>query len=525
MPGTRLEALFGAASSMYRWDPRPDEELLTRFLDQRDEAAFEVLLVRHGPGVRAACRGWLRATADIEDAAQATFLVLVQRARAIRDQRAVGRWLYGVAANVARRLKKQQKPIDPLPADVPARSTVEDLELRDLLTEEVARLPEKYRLPVQLCYWAGLTTAEAALRLGVPKGTVLTRLAWARKRLHKCLTKSGVALAASLGLAAAPAVSAAWLRTTARAATCLLAGGSPAHMGISERTISLTEGVVRAMIHDKLKHMVVVLLLLAGLTGFGLYQWGKASDGAAKETKTRNDAALAVQAAKGEDARPGPVGRRREAVIKLPVGSFIKEVEVPQYGSARMMWTYEDEHLIGHLQGTALGGELDVTIEAEYSLSSNGTIYGLITGVHLNILRLPDLDNFADLKPFVSAWPVIEPLINEVMVDLPFSYQFRLQSDRVVVSNVRILLAGPNPIGKVGGWIGNSNDPFMLFLAYFQALGAALEGTYTATDGKAVPPIKRQQLQFPKTRGQGGAQQTVGPLNSPAAPSPVHVPN
>ena len=77
MPGTRLEALFGAASSMYRWDPRPDEELLTRFLDQRDETAFEVLLVRHGPGVRAACRGWLRATADIEDAAQATSLVLV----------------------------------------------------------------------------------------------------------------------------------------------------------------------------------------------------------------------------------------------------------------------------------------------------------------------------------------------------------------------------------------------------------------------------------------------------------------
>jgi len=502
MPGIRLEALFGAASSMNRWDPRPDEELLTRFLDQRDEAAFEVLLVRHGPGVRAACRGWLRATADIEDAAQATFLVLVQRARAIRDQRAVGRWLYGVAANVARRLKKQQKPNDPLPADVPARSTVADMELRDLLAEEVARLPEKYRLPVQLSYWAGLTTAETALRLGVPKGTVLTRLAWARKRLRKCLTQRGVSMAAELGLAAAsPAVNAAWLRATARAATCLLAGSSPAHMGISERTISLTEGVVRAMFHDKIKHMALVLLLLAGLTGFGLYQWGKAFDGTTKETKAHNDAILAVQAGKGDDARSGLVGRRREAVIKLPVGSFIKEVEVPQYGSARLMWRYEDEHLIGHLQGTALGGELDITIEAEYSLSSNGTIYGLITAIHLNNLRLPDVDSFAQLKPFVSAWPVIEPLINDVMIDLPFSYQFRLQGDRVVVSNVRILLAGPNPLGKIGGFLDKSNEPFVLFLAYFQALGAALEGTYTATDGKAVPPMKRQQLQFPKTKG------------------------
>jgi RNA polymerase sigma factor (sigma-70 family) len=335
MPGTRLEALFGAASSMYRWDPRPDEELLTRFLDQRDETAFEVLLVRHGPGVRAACRGWLRATADIEDAAQATFLVLVQRARAIRDQRAVGRWLYGVAANVARRLKKQQKLVEPLPPDVPARSVGEDAALHDLLAEEVARLPEKYRLPVQLCYWAGLTTAEAAVRLGVPKGTVLTRLVWARKRLHKCLTQRGVSVAAGLGLAsAAPAANAAWLRATARGATCLLVGGSPTQVGIPERTVLLTEGVVRAMIHDKIKHIVLVLMLLAGLTGFGLYQWGKASDGTSKESRDRPDAALVAQAGKGNDARPGPVGRRREAVIKLPVGSFIKEVEVPQYGSA-----------------------------------------------------------------------------------------------------------------------------------------------------------------------------------------------
>src|SRR5262249_12434235 len=94
MPGTRLNSLFGAALSFQRWDPRPDEELLACFLDPRDESAVEALWVRHAPGVRAACVGWRRSSADIEDAAQATFLVLVQRAGAIRDRRAVGRWLY-----------------------------------------------------------------------------------------------------------------------------------------------------------------------------------------------------------------------------------------------------------------------------------------------------------------------------------------------------------------------------------------------------------------------------------------------
>src|SRR5439155_16406092 len=119
MPSGRLDSLFAAAISFHRCDTRPDAELLARFLDDRDEAAFEVLLVRHTPAVRAACRGWLRSAADIDDAAQATFLVLVQRARSIRDRAAVGCWLSRVATNVARRLQRQQRALCPLPADVP----------------------------------------------------------------------------------------------------------------------------------------------------------------------------------------------------------------------------------------------------------------------------------------------------------------------------------------------------------------------------------------------------------------------
>src|SRR5271170_6762264 len=106
MPSTRLEMLW-AALPFDRPDPRADAELLSRFLDHQDQTAFEALLVRHTPAVRAACRGWLRSPADIDDAAQATFLVLVQRAGSIRDPSALGPWLYRVAINVARRVRRQ----------------------------------------------------------------------------------------------------------------------------------------------------------------------------------------------------------------------------------------------------------------------------------------------------------------------------------------------------------------------------------------------------------------------------------
>src|SRR5262245_32661875 len=122
MPGSRFARLFTASPAA---DPRPDAELLTRFLADRDEAAVTALVVRHAPGVRAVCRGWLRSPADVDDAAQATFLVLVKRAESIRDRSAVGRWLLRTADFVARRLKRELRRTGPLRADVEAVSRAE----------------------------------------------------------------------------------------------------------------------------------------------------------------------------------------------------------------------------------------------------------------------------------------------------------------------------------------------------------------------------------------------------------------
>ncbi len=498
MPANRLDAVLRVAVSFARQDPRPDAELLTCFLEQRDQAAFEALLARHTPAVRAACRGWLRSSADVDDAAQATFLVMVQRAATLRNRAALGVWLCRVAVNVARRLGRQKASL-PLPPDVAGQDLPAPDDTGDLLAEEVARLPEKYRLPVQLCYSAGLTATEAARYLGWPRGTVLTRLAWARKRLRQSLARRGVSSPGFAALAGS-AINRSWLAATARAALNVLAGVSPVDAGVSQRTIALTQGVVRAMTWKRLEYLALATLLALGVVGFGIH-WAFAGPG---KDPGGHDARLAQKAPRERDREaaadaPGKAldrpGRRREAVIRLPSGAFVKEVEAKPYGSGRLTWTYEDERVLGLIEGSVMGVEFELATEAEYSLSSNGTIYGLLTSVRLNHLRWPDTGDFKELQPFTGLWPAAEPLVTETLIDLPFSYRFRVHGDRLVISNFRMLLAGPNPLGKAGGMMAGA--PGMVVTA-FQVLGTAFEGTYLADDGREKrtplrgrPPLKR----------------------------------
>src|SRR4029450_7467191 len=135
---------------------------------------------------------------DADDAFQATFLVLVRRAEAVRAQAAVGGGLYRVAYRVARELRDQRgrrvPHPEPLAMTPPPDPPVPSADLAAAINEEIAKLPEKYRVPVQLCYVAGVGTSEAGRRLGSAKGTLLTRLAWARKRLRTNLARRGITL-------------------------------------------------------------------------------------------------------------------------------------------------------------------------------------------------------------------------------------------------------------------------------------------------------------------------------------------
>src|SRR5262249_46365024 len=163
------------------------------------------LLARHGPMVLRVCRAVLGDRHEVEDAFQATFLVLAVRARSIRRRGSVASWLHGVALRVAasersraarRRRHERDRAAMTSPAiDGTENDPVSDREQSLAIHEEIARLPEKHRVAVVLCYLEGLTHEMAAQQLGWPAGTVRSRLAWARDRLRTRLARRGMALA------------------------------------------------------------------------------------------------------------------------------------------------------------------------------------------------------------------------------------------------------------------------------------------------------------------------------------------
>jgi RNA polymerase sigma factor (sigma-70 family) len=180
-----------------------DSELLERFNTHHEEAAeaaFAVLVSRHGPMILRVCRQVLGDWSNAEDALQATFLVLARRSCSIRRQELLANWLYGVALRTAREVKmreahrqRREFALASRPDDDPAMSeegpdrVLIRREEYEVLHLEVSRLPERYRVPVILCELEGLTYQEAARRLRCPVGTVGVRLSRARKRLTEYL--------------------------------------------------------------------------------------------------------------------------------------------------------------------------------------------------------------------------------------------------------------------------------------------------------------------------------------------------
>jgi RNA polymerase sigma factor (sigma-70 family) len=184
----------------------PDAELVRRYTDRRDEAAFEVLVWRHGPMVWATCRRVLRHQQDAEDAFQAVFLALARCARSVGTRGTVAGWLHRVAVNAALKLKASRERERPEPIGTPvahAPGSPDDAECIGVVDEELNRLPDHYRAAFVLCCLEGKTNAEAARELGCPVGTVDSRLHAARSRLQKNLTRRGIGPGVLAGLAVA----------------------------------------------------------------------------------------------------------------------------------------------------------------------------------------------------------------------------------------------------------------------------------------------------------------------------------
>ncbi|HKB37784.1 MAG TPA: RNA polymerase sigma factor [Gemmataceae bacterium] len=265
-----------------------DGELLARFVASRDECAFAALVRRHGPMVLGVCRRLLRHEQDAEDAFQATFLVLARRARSVVKRESVGSWLYGVAYRIAlqarvvrtRRQAREKQVAEMLqPVVMPA----EPQDWLVLLDQELAGLPEKYRAVVVLCDLEGLPRREAARQLGLPEGTLSSRLATARQLLAKRLARYGLGLPAgaltlALGESAARAVPIPLVDLTVNAA----AGRAVA---MSTTVSLLTDGVLKTMLLKKLKLMLALVMVVGVLGATGLaYRTGGQATAADKPT-------------------------------------------------------------------------------------------------------------------------------------------------------------------------------------------------------------------------------------------------
>lgn len=201
-------------------DDLSDAELLRRYLNARDEAAFAAIVRCHGPMVRGVCRRTLGDCHDVDDAFQATFLVLVRRAGAIKPPSLLGNWLYGAARRAA--LKVRTMPLD----------------------DELARLPDKYRAVIVLSDLEGKSRAETARQLGVPEGTISSRLHRGREMPRRRLVRRGLvlapgALAAALAQQAA-ADAASSLALEAIALRAAFAGAASVRVG------SLASGVLKS---------------------------------------------------------------------------------------------------------------------------------------------------------------------------------------------------------------------------------------------------------------------------------------
>lgn len=177
-----------------------DRELLGRFTVCEDETAFAAIVARHGPLVLSVCRSVLRDEHMADDAFQATFLVLARKADSIVKCASLGSWLHGVALRVARKAKtatarrEQRERRASVPEGVVCADDLTWRELREVLHEEVARLPEKHRVPLLLCYWEAKTQEEAARLVGCPRATLKERLARARDALRGRLRRRGLGL-------------------------------------------------------------------------------------------------------------------------------------------------------------------------------------------------------------------------------------------------------------------------------------------------------------------------------------------
>jgi RNA polymerase sigma factor (sigma-70 family) len=232
-----------------------DADLVRRFATARDEGAFAELVRRYGQLVLGVCRRVVPDYHLAEDAFQAVFVVLASKANELDTSRPLGPWLYRVAHHVALRARarvgrrRRRESLCAAVSDMPTATPVPD-DSSAVLDEELNNLSAAYREALVLCELKGLSRREAARELGIPEGTLSSRLAAGRKMLAARLARRGVVPAVALAatVAVPPALAEAAVRSASGSASGVV--------------LELSREVLRTMLLSKSK---LVLVLAAAL--------------------------------------------------------------------------------------------------------------------------------------------------------------------------------------------------------------------------------------------------------------------
>lgn len=325
-----------------------DAALVQRFSESCDQEAFELLVWRHAGMVLRVCRSRLHDHHAAEDASQAVFLALAKQAGSVSQRGTVAGWLYRVAWRISARAARRRSPepqsdFEQLPAreSEPAR----DPALVQLLNDEIARLPEKYRVPLLLCFFEGLSHTDAAQRLGWPVGTLASRIARGKSLVHRRLTRRGIAMpSAGLGVLLVADSAPAFVSSTVQAAVAFLSGKGKA--AVSPTVLHLAQGVIQSMTLMKMKWAAVVVSTIGALS-IGL-AWAAGtidSQPPADTTETVAEAPLAAPPAPGaaaakDNAEPPPALRNASSAQRQRSLNNLKQL---------MLAMHNYEAVSGHL--------------------------------------------------------------------------------------------------------------------------------------------------------------------------------
>jgi RNA polymerase sigma factor (sigma-70 family) len=407
-----------------------DAALLQRFVSSKDESAFAALLRRHGPMVHGVCRRILRDDHEAEDAFQATFLLLARKASGLRHPETLAAWLYGAARRLAlmaqrsntRRRQRERENGSTSRAST-AANPLDELSARELLLildEEMAALPERYRLPLILCGLEGRSQAEAARVLGWTADSVRGRLERGRARLRSRLVRRGLTLGMSLFALesmATATVSAALRQATMQRALAFAVGSKE---GITANVVTLLEAGVSSTSATKVKLGLLMLLALGLAGGTGAWAYPQRSEKPSEEKQTtaaaspeRNNETPKTPSDKsaptdlygdplpaGAIARLGTVRFRHpggvDDVLVSPDGRTLISVG----GRSVQIWDAQT----GRRKWEIVSPEAPPHFLSGVDLSPDGKLL-LVNGYEGNRLRFWDVSRGAEVHPFGDTAP------------------------------------------------------------------------------------------------------------------------